>query len=34
VGGSLSPRAFVVGFCYWFGSGLRTEYGDYRPGGL
>ncbi len=30
-GGSLSPRALVVGFCYKFSSCLRTEYGGYRP---
>ena len=30
-GGSLSPRAYLVGFCYKFSSCLRTEYGGYRP---
>jgi hypothetical protein len=30
-GGSLSPLALVVGFCYKFGSCSRTEYGGYRP---
>ena len=33
-GGSLSPRALVVGFCYCFSSFYRTEYGGYRPNGL
>jgi hypothetical protein len=33
-GGSLSPRALVVGFCYSFCSWLRKEYGGYRPNGL
>ena len=33
-GGSLSPRATVVGFCYFFSSCSRTEYGGYRPNGL
>jgi hypothetical protein len=33
-GGSLSPRASVIGFCYMFGSWSRTEYGVYRPNGL
>lgn len=33
-GGSLSPRAFVFGFCYKFSSCSRTEYGGYRPNGL
>lgn len=33
-GGSLSPRAMVVGFCYKLCSCLRTEYGGYRPNGL
>ena len=31
VGGSLSPRALVVGFCYKFGSCSRKECGGYRP---
>lgn len=30
-GGSLSPRAVVVGLCYKFSSCLRTEYEGYRP---
>ena len=30
-GGSLSPRALVVGLCYKFSSCLRTEYEGYRP---
>ena len=30
-GGSLSPRALVVGFCYKFGSCSRKECGGYRP---
>ncbi len=30
-GGSLSPRALVVGFCYKFSSSSRTEYAGYRP---
>jgi hypothetical protein len=30
-GGSLSPRAYWVGFCYRFCSWSRTEYGGYRP---
>lgn len=30
-GGSLSPRAFVFGVCYKFGSWSRTEYVGYRP---
>ena len=33
-GGSLSPRAYLVGFCYRFGSWSRTEFGGYRPNGL
>ncbi len=33
-GGSLSPRACLVGFCYRFRSAQRTEYGGYRPNGL
>ena len=33
-GGSLSPRALAVGFCYRFGSWSRTECGGYRPNGL
>ena len=33
-GGSLSPRALVVGFCYKFRIWLRTQYGGYRPNGL
>ena len=30
-GGSLSPRALVVCFCYKFRSWSRTGYGGYRP---
>ena len=33
-GGSLSQRALVVGFCYWFCSWSHKEYGGYRPNGL
>ena len=33
-GGSLSPRACLVGFCYRFRSAPRMEYGGYRPNGL
>ncbi len=33
-GGSRSLRASFIGFCYKFGSWLRTEYGGYRPNGL
>ena len=33
-GGSLSPRALVVWFCYNFGSQSRTVYGGNRPNGL
>ena len=33
-GGSLSPRACLVGSCYRFRSSPCTEYGGYRPNGL
>jgi len=33
-GGSLSPRALVVWFCYGFCSWSRKEHGGYRPNGL
>ena len=33
-GGSLSLRAYLVGFCYRLSSSSRTEFGGYRHNGL